>query len=158
MLSPPHFTWSYISWPDRWHAALIPLEELRDTAVRQRYDIPEDAEVFDMLDTVEREKEVRSRLLPLFLFSFFVCLPVQVDVISSMVCGRSVGRGVEAVLGRSEGEGVRGRGGAPARLTRHGQPWPRPDSEVHNMLLQHHHAISENFQFGFISDILLVLT
>ncbi|KQK10578.1 hypothetical protein BRADI_2g55000v3 [Brachypodium distachyon] len=47
-----HVLWSQSGSP------LIPLEELRDTAVRQRYDIPEDAEVFDMLDTVEREKEL----------------------------------------------------------------------------------------------------
>jgi hypothetical protein len=46
-------------------AALIPLEELKDTAIRQRYDIPADAEVFDMLETVAREKEVRCCRLPL---------------------------------------------------------------------------------------------
>ncbi|KAE8767365.1 universal stress protein A-like protein [Hordeum vulgare] len=39
-------------------AALIPLEELKDTAIRQRYDIPDDAEVLDMLDAVSREKEL----------------------------------------------------------------------------------------------------
>lgn len=39
-------------------------------------------------------------------------------------------RGAEDVLGRAEGEGVRGCGGAQSRIARHGQPWPRPDPEV----------------------------
>ncbi|CAM0883577.1 unnamed protein product [Alopecurus aequalis] len=47
-----HVLWSQSGSP------LIPLEELKDTAIRQRYDIPADAEVFDMLDTVSREKEL----------------------------------------------------------------------------------------------------
>lgn len=39
-------------------AALIPLEELMDPPVRQRYDMPEDPEVFDTLNAVARLKEV----------------------------------------------------------------------------------------------------
>jgi hypothetical protein len=41
-------------------AALIPLEELMDPPVRQRYDMPEDPEVFDTLSAVARQKEVRA--------------------------------------------------------------------------------------------------
>jgi hypothetical protein len=63
-------------------AALIPLEELKDTAVRQRYDIPADAEVFDMLETVAREKEVRSCVI--FLPSFS-----KVDVMLCILLARS---------------------------------------------------------------------
>ncbi|KAG8054749.1 hypothetical protein GUJ93_ZPchr0001g29387 [Zizania palustris] len=37
---------------------LIPLAELMEQAVRQRYDIPSDDEVFDMLNAVSREKEL----------------------------------------------------------------------------------------------------
>ncbi|KAL5227015.1 hypothetical protein ABZP36_015280 [Zizania latifolia] len=37
---------------------LIPLAELMEQAVRQRYDIPPDDEVFDMLNAVSREKEL----------------------------------------------------------------------------------------------------
>uniref|UniRef100_A0A0E0JR23 UspA domain-containing protein n=1 Tax=Oryza punctata TaxID=4537 RepID=A0A0E0JR23_ORYPU len=44
--------WSHTGSP------LIPLEELMETAVRQRYDIPSDGKVFDMLNTVSREKEL----------------------------------------------------------------------------------------------------
>ncbi|BAB89509.1 putative early nodulin ENOD18 [Oryza sativa Japonica Group] len=44
--------WSHTGSP------LIPLEELMETAVRQRYDIPSDEEVFDMLNAVSREKEL----------------------------------------------------------------------------------------------------
>uniref|UniRef100_A0A0E0CAB8 UspA domain-containing protein n=1 Tax=Oryza meridionalis TaxID=40149 RepID=A0A0E0CAB8_9ORYZ len=44
--------WSHTGSP------LIPLEELMETAVRQRYDIPSDKEVFDMLNAVSREKEL----------------------------------------------------------------------------------------------------
>ncbi|CAD6235928.1 unnamed protein product [Miscanthus lutarioriparius] len=40
-------------------AALIPLEELMDPPVRQRYDMPEDPEVFDMLNAVARQKEAK---------------------------------------------------------------------------------------------------
>lgn len=43
---------------------------------------------------------------------------------------RSAVRGGEDVLGRPEGEGVRGGRGAQPRVARHGQPWPRPDPEV----------------------------
>jgi len=39
-------------------AALIPLEELLEPQVRQRYDMPEDAEVYDMLTALARQKEV----------------------------------------------------------------------------------------------------
>lgn len=39
-------------------AALIPLEELMEPQVRQRYDMPEDPEVFDMLNSAARQKEV----------------------------------------------------------------------------------------------------
>jgi hypothetical protein len=39
-------------------AALIPLDELMEPPVRQRYDMPEDPEVFDMLGKVSRQKEL----------------------------------------------------------------------------------------------------
>ena len=39
-------------------AALIPLEELMEPQVRQRYDMPEDAEVYGTLNALAREKEV----------------------------------------------------------------------------------------------------
>ncbi|KAF0920862.1 hypothetical protein E2562_037506 [Oryza meyeriana var. granulata] len=44
--------WSHTGSP------LIPLEELMETAVRQRYDIPSDGEVFDMLNAVSRKEEL----------------------------------------------------------------------------------------------------
>ncbi|CAD6229114.1 unnamed protein product [Miscanthus lutarioriparius] len=42
----------------RTGSPLIPLEELMDPPVRQRYDMPEDPEVFDMLNAVARQKEL----------------------------------------------------------------------------------------------------
>ncbi|GJM92559.1 hypothetical protein PR202_ga09039 [Eleusine coracana subsp. coracana] len=44
--------WSHTGSP------LIPLEELMEPPVRQRYDMPEDPEVFDMLSNVSRQKEL----------------------------------------------------------------------------------------------------
>jgi hypothetical protein len=44
-------------------AALIPLEELMEAQVRQRYDMPEDAEVYDTLNALAREKEVGGVVL-----------------------------------------------------------------------------------------------
>ncbi|OEL14442.1 hypothetical protein BAE44_0024538 [Dichanthelium oligosanthes] len=44
--------WSHTGSP------LIPLEELMEPPVRQRYDMPEDPEVFDMLNAVARQKEM----------------------------------------------------------------------------------------------------
>ncbi|EES03887.1 hypothetical protein BDA96_03G384800 [Sorghum bicolor] len=42
----------------RTGSPLIPLEELMDPPVRQRYDMPEDPEVFDTLSAVARQKEL----------------------------------------------------------------------------------------------------
>jgi hypothetical protein len=48
-------------------AALVPLEELMEPPVRQRYDVPYDAEVFDMLNAAARQKEVRAAAALFFL-------------------------------------------------------------------------------------------
>ncbi|CAO1942275.1 unnamed protein product [Urochloa humidicola] len=42
----------------RTGSPLIPLEELMEPPVRQRYDMPEDAEVYDMLNAVAKQKEL----------------------------------------------------------------------------------------------------
>lgn len=42
----------------RTGSPLIPLEELMEPHVRQRYDMPEDPEVFDMLNALARQKEL----------------------------------------------------------------------------------------------------
>ncbi|TVU36487.1 hypothetical protein EJB05_18423 [Eragrostis curvula] len=44
--------WSHTGSP------LIPLEELMEPSVRQRYDMPEDPDVFDMLNNVSRKEEL----------------------------------------------------------------------------------------------------
>nr|CAB3478850.1 unnamed protein product [Digitaria exilis] len=44
--------WSHTGSP------LIPLEELMEPPVRQRYDMPEDPEVYDMLNALARQKEM----------------------------------------------------------------------------------------------------
>nr|CAB3474816.1 unnamed protein product [Digitaria exilis] len=44
--------WSHTGSP------LIPLEELMEPPVRQRYDMPEDPEVYDMLNALARQKEL----------------------------------------------------------------------------------------------------
>ncbi|XP_062208661.1 universal stress protein PHOS32-like [Phragmites australis] len=46
-----------VPW-SRTGSPLIPLEELMEPAVRQRYDVPEDPEAFDMLNAVARQKEL----------------------------------------------------------------------------------------------------
>lgn len=51
---------------DESTAALVPLEELMEPPVRQRYDVPYDAEVFDMLNAAARQKEVRAAAAALF--------------------------------------------------------------------------------------------
>lgn len=43
----------------RTGSPLVPLEELMEPPVRQRYDVPYDAEVFDMLNAAARQKEMR---------------------------------------------------------------------------------------------------
>jgi nucleotide-binding universal stress UspA family protein len=58
--------WVFLNLMNR-RAALVPLEELMEPPVRQRYDVPYDAEVFDMLNAAARQKEVRAAAALFFL-------------------------------------------------------------------------------------------
>lgn len=90
-------------------AALIPLEELMDPPVRQRYDMPEDPEVFDMLNAVARQKEVRflSRATCPSSCVLFFCCSMQgklrhsdtVWAVRMHHAGRTAVRGDQDVLG-----------------------------------------------------------